>query len=90
LLDLHAERLQPLTAPRFGTQRLNPVLFDRVTFPRLMALEGDVGGRILFTEYSEDQVAWLPWEQPELLQDFDTLENLEKLRMVTYQDARKS
>jgi hypothetical protein len=55
-----------------------------------MALEGDVGGRILFTEYSEDQVAWLPWEQPELLQDFDTLENLEKLRMVTYQDARKS
>lgn len=82
LLDLHAERLQPLTAPRFGTQRLNPVLFDRVTFPRLMALEGDVGGRALFAEYPEDQVAWLTWEQPELLQDFDTLEDLERLRLV--------
>jgi molybdenum cofactor cytidylyltransferase len=80
LLDLHAESLRPLTAPRFGDQRLNPVLFDRVTFPRLMRLQGDMGGRALFTEYPDEQIAWLSWDQPDLLRDFDTPEELEELR----------
>ncbi len=45
LVETHASHLEPITAPLVDGQRGNPVLFDASTFPDLMALRGDVGGR---------------------------------------------
>jgi molybdenum cofactor cytidylyltransferase len=57
-------------------QRANPVLFDRVAFPDLMKLEGDVGGRAIFHKYP---VEYLPWHDDRLLLDVDTPEMYERL-----------
>jgi len=80
LLDLHAQTLSPLVAPLCQGRRRNPVLFDRVTFPELLALQGDTGGRALFVSPQGYPVAWLPWEDERLLMDFDTPEELARLR----------
>ena len=66
----------PIVAPWVGSQRSNPVLFDRTTFLDLMALEGDVGGRALFAKY---KVTDLSWDDPGLLLDVDTPEDYQRL-----------
>jgi molybdenum cofactor cytidylyltransferase len=77
LVERHSLDLPPVVAPRVGDRRANPVLFDRVTFPALMALTGDVGGRVLFSQYPP---AYLPWHDESLLVDADRPEDLKKLR----------
>ena len=77
LVELHAQTLAPLVAPLVDGRRGNPVLFDRSTFPDLRALTGDVGGRVLFSRYP---VAWLPWHDPALTLDVDTLEDYARLQ----------
>jgi molybdenum cofactor cytidylyltransferase len=72
LVALHAETLIPIVAPRVDQRRANPVLFDRLTFPDLMGIQGDVGGRVLFSRYP---VSWLDWEDENLLLDIDTEED---------------
>ncbi len=72
----HAEGLYPVVAPMVLDQRANPVLFDRVTFPDLMKLEGDVGGRAIFHKY---RVEYLPWHDDRLLLDVDTPEMYQRL-----------
>ena len=57
-------------------QRANPVLFDRNTFADLLQLQGDIGGRALFSRYP---VAWLEWHDPAVLQDIDTPEDYRRL-----------
>jgi molybdenum cofactor cytidylyltransferase len=69
LVETHASGLQPVVAPIVDGKRSNPVLFDRVTFPDLMALQGDVGGRALFSKYP---IAWVPWHDSRILLDVDT------------------
>jgi molybdenum cofactor cytidylyltransferase len=76
LVDLHAETLSPLVAPQVQGRRANPVLFDRQTFPDLLTLSGDVGGRALFSHYN---VAWLPWHDTGLILDVDTPEDYQRL-----------
>ncbi len=77
LIEQHAHTLAPIIAPQVAGQRANPVLFDRLTFPDLMALSGDVGGRAILGKH---QVNYLPWHDEELLLDIDTPEDLERLR----------
>jgi molybdenum cofactor cytidylyltransferase len=72
----HARTLLPILAPMVSGQRANPVLFDRVTFPDLMALTGDTGGRSLFSKYP---VRYIPWHDESLLLDVDTPEDYRKL-----------
>jgi molybdenum cofactor cytidylyltransferase len=72
LFDLHAQTLAPLTALLCQSRRANPVLFDRVTFPDLLTLKGEMGGRALFASPEKYPVAWLPWEDEKLLWDVDT------------------
>jgi molybdenum cofactor cytidylyltransferase len=72
----HARTLAPIVAPLVAGQRANPVLFDRVTFPDLMALRGDVGGRAIFSKFP---VNYLPWHDESLLSDVDTPEEYRKL-----------
>jgi len=76
LAEKHAEGLFPILAPMVQGQRANPVLFDRVTFPDLLTLEGDVGGRAIFHKH---RVEYLPWHDDRLLLDVDTPETYQRL-----------
>jgi molybdenum cofactor cytidylyltransferase len=68
--------MAPIVAPLVAGQRANPVLFDQVTFPDLMALSGDVGGRAIFNKVP---VNYLPWHDERLLSDVDTPDEYRKL-----------
>jgi molybdenum cofactor cytidylyltransferase len=72
LVETHASTLSPLVAPRVNGQRVNPVLFDSLTFPDLFALTGDTGGRPLFSEPYHYPVAWVDWMEESLFMDVDT------------------
>jgi molybdenum cofactor cytidylyltransferase len=76
LKSRHAEGLFPIVAPLIADRRGNPVLFDRVTFPDLLKLSGDVGGRALFREYP---VEYIPWHDEQLLFDVDNEDDYRKL-----------
>lgn len=74
--EKHAEGLYPVVAPIVMDRRANPVLFDQVTFPDLLTLEGDVGGRAVFHKH---RVEYLPWHDDRLLLDVDTPEMYQRL-----------
>jgi len=76
LIESHATQLQSVLAPMVQDQRANPVLFDRVAFPDLLTLEGDVGGRAIFYKH---RVEYLPWHDDRLLLDVDTPEMYHRL-----------
>lgn len=77
LRERHAQDLPSILAPLVRGQRANPVLFDRRTFPELLQLRGDQGGRALFSRYS---LQYLPWHAETLLWDLDTPEDYERYR----------
>ena len=76
LSEEHARGMAAVLAPLVEGQRANPVLFDRRTFPDLMRLEGDTGGRALFSKYSP---TYLPWYDTSLLLDVDEPEDYQRL-----------
>ena len=59
----------------------NPVLWDRVFFPEILSLSGDVGARGLLKRHAE-QVAKVEIGNDAVLRDFDTLESLATLLSV--------
>jgi len=72
-----AAGLYPIVAPLvLNERRANPVLFDRVTFPDLLKLEGDVGGRAIFDRH---RVEYLPWHDDRLLLDVDKPDDYQRL-----------
>ena len=75
LIEAHQITLNPIIAPQIDGQRGNPVLFDACTFLKLLSLEGDVGGRVLFGQFP---VQWLTWHDSNLLMDIDSLEDYQK------------
>lgn len=77
LVEEHAITLASIIAPMVLDQRANPVLFDRDTLPDLMKLEGDVGGRGIFSRY---KVTYLPWHDDAMLLDVDTPEHYQRLK----------
>ncbi len=76
LIEQHRRTQAAIIAPMVENQRANPVLFDRQCFPDLLTLQGDTGGRALFSRY---QTEWLPWADGLLLLDVDTPADLEQL-----------
>ncbi len=76
LVEEHHRTLKPVIAPMVEGQRANPVLLDRVTFPALLELEGDVGGRGIFSKFSP---SYIQWEDASLLLDVDRPEDYRKL-----------
>jgi molybdenum cofactor cytidylyltransferase len=76
LVEEHSTNLGLIVAPLVDGRRANPVLFDRRTFPILMALIGDVGGRALFAKYP---ITWVPWHDSAILLDVDTPEDYQRL-----------
>lgn len=77
LIESHRRELPAIVAPLILEERRgNPVLFDRVTFPDLLSLQGDVGGRAIFHKH---KVEYLPWHDDALLLDVDTPEDYQRL-----------
>jgi len=76
LIQRYRQSLAPLVATWAGGRRANPVLFDRDTFPDLLALKGDQGGRAIFRRFEREFVEW----DDAVLLDVDTPEDLERLR----------
>jgi molybdenum cofactor cytidylyltransferase len=76
LVEHHALDLSAVVAPYVFDRRANPVLFDRVTFPDLLQLEGDQGGRAIFSKFSPTYMNWL---DERLLMDVDTPDDYRRL-----------
>jgi len=76
LVERHSQDLPAILAPYVFDQRTNPLLFDRVTFPHLRTLQGDTGGRQIFSKFSPRYVNWY---DRRLLLDVDTPEDYENL-----------
>jgi molybdenum cofactor cytidylyltransferase len=49
----HAESTHPVSVPKYRFSWGNPVLVDRVLWPRLMSLEGDDGARRMWQAHPE-------------------------------------
>jgi len=77
LIQRYAMNRAPITAPKVGERRGNPVLFGRETFHALSRVTGDKGGRAIFDQFEVD---WLVWQDERILMDVDSLEDLEKLQ----------
>ncbi len=66
----------PIVVPVYRGRRGNPVLFACSLFPELLALQGDVGGRVLL-EKQRAGIAEVDVGSDEVLMDVDTLEDYE-------------
>lgn len=66
-----------IAIPTYNGTRGNPVLIGRPLFPEVQQLSGDVGCRQLFSAHAEEIVK-VPVDDPGVLIDFDTPEDLEK------------
>ena len=77
LVESHTQGMYPIIAPLvLEERRANPVLFDQVTFPDLLKITGDVGGRAIFSNY---KVEYMPWHDDRLLLDVDKPEDYQRL-----------
>jgi molybdenum cofactor cytidylyltransferase len=76
LIERHATTLAPIIAPLVDGVRGNPVLFDRVAINDLMNIQGDTGGRELFSRFP---VEWLEWHDAGALLDIDTDNDYQRL-----------
>ena len=61
----------PIVAPFYRGQRGNPVLFDRVLFAELLAVEGDRGGRLVVARHQE-QVERVDVQDAAVVMDIDS------------------
>ncbi len=80
LIKKYAADLSMLTFPLFKGRRGNPVLFDRRAWPQLMLLEGDKGGRQVFSSIPEKEKSSVDTPFPGILIDIDTPEDLQKYK----------
>ena len=71
LIARHAATRAPVVWPAYEGRRGNPVLFDRVTFPALRRLTGDVGGREVLRAWA-DQGEEVAVGEAGVLLDVDT------------------
>jgi molybdenum cofactor cytidylyltransferase len=85
VVDAHARSMTPLVSPRLGASRANPVLFDRDTFSALLSLQGDTGGRVLFSDTNRFPITWVDWLDARISLDVDTFEDYQHL-LASYTD----
>src|SRR3990172_9021859 len=78
LLASHARSDRPVSVPKYRYTSGNPVLVDRLLWPRLMSLEGDDGAGRLWQAHPEwvDEV-WFPEMAP---RDVDTERDVVEMR----------
>jgi molybdenum cofactor cytidylyltransferase len=65
-----------IIAVKVGEVITHPVLFRRELFPKLLDLNGDIGGKSLFKKYIPDVVVW---DNKKLLIDIDTKEDYKEI-----------
>ncbi len=78
LLERYFDCLNLVTFPIYRGKRGNPTLFDRRTWPLLLELEGDIGGRAIFRHLPVGELCGVETSQQGVLLDIDTPEDLEK------------
>jgi molybdenum cofactor cytidylyltransferase len=76
LVKKHQHTLSPIIAPFAKGRRGNPVLFDCKTFDDLEGLDGDQGGRAIFSRYKVMEIEW----DASVLFDVDSEEDLRRMR----------
>ena len=70
-------------APTYGRKRGHPVIFDKCWFKALANLNGDQGGAMLF-EDERAKVSYLEVDDPGILLDIDTPDDLSSLSTDQY------
>ncbi len=79
LVETHATNPEPIVVTLVDGRRANPVLFDKTTFSDLLEIEGDKGGRQIFSKFS---AFYLPWLDTIVGLDVDTEEDY--LQLLQY------
>jgi molybdenum cofactor cytidylyltransferase len=69
----------PIVAPSYAGQRGNPVLFARMLFPELLAIQGDQGARTVLAA-DPSRIRLVPFDDPRPLADIDTPEDYAQLK----------
>ena len=77
LIEAYLQTGGAIVVPSFRGERGAPVLIDRSLFAELAVLEGDAGGRQIFSRH-EDQIIDLPLTTADPLRDVDRLEDLDR------------
>ncbi len=72
ILEAYRSGLTPVVYPACRGRRGNPVLFDRRTWPRLLQLQGDIGGRQILPLLDPADVAAVELEDPAVCMDLDS------------------
>lgn len=75
LQEAYENQLPLITCPTFRNIKGNPVLFDRRTWPKLMAQGGDRGGRSVIGTIEPEEVDYVEVETPAIIWDIDTPED---------------
>jgi CTP:molybdopterin cytidylyltransferase MocA len=78
LMQHHRQGGPQVVIPTYRGFRGNPVLLDRSLFPEIAQIRGDVGCRAIFGQHTENIVK-LAVDDPGILLDVDTREDLDKL-----------
>ncbi len=76
LIKEHEIYMAPIIYPVHQGKRGNPVIFDKVTFADLRKLEGDSGGRQLFSKFESREILE---NDGRIMDDIDTLDDYERL-----------
>lgn len=76
LQEEHHRTLAPVIAPIIDGRRGNPIIFDKATFTELVNLQGDMGGRGIFSKHPP---RYIPWNDDSLLLDIDIPQDYERL-----------
>jgi molybdenum cofactor cytidylyltransferase len=82
LVETHQQTLAEIVAPVIDGRRGNPVLFDRDTFDEFSKLQGNEGGRALFSHHA---IQWLRWHDSAVLIDVDTPEDYQRLLEASHE-----
>lgn len=78
ILDCYSRTGGRIVVPTYRGRRGAPVLFDHALFGELAEIEGDVGGRQLFSSHG-DEIVELPLASGAALRDLDTPDDLQRL-----------
>jgi molybdenum cofactor cytidylyltransferase len=82
LIECHRSSKAQIVIPLYMGFRGNPVLLDRAVFPEIAQLSGDVGCRAIFGNHTEG-IHKLAVDDPGILLDIDSLEDIQKLDQVS-------
>lgn len=89
MLDHYWKSLKLITCPVYRGRRGNPTIFDRRTWPALMNISGDKGGRELFSIFTEEDIDYVETENIEVITDIDTPEDYHQALKNLKTDRRK-